>query len=384
MNVGIFFEFVMRDIKTIKMKYYIYFFSVITVLSLWSCNDEMTKTYEAKPVALARMNEIIAVADEDLWDSPVQDTFNYYFQSAYPIMPAPEPMFDVRYFSPKALGQEPLRKELRTYIVLADLNDPEATTTKMLRRDLGEERFLKAKQDPTFQTSVGKDKWARGQIIIYIFANGKKQLMDSIRKNYSAIAKRIRLHDRNQLDASIYVLRNESPGLIKKIQMKFGFTIRIPGDYVSLKEDVDNFMWFKKDTKEAAYNIIIQKFPYKNASQLETSNIIKLRDDYGKIHISSGAKGSYMLTNTEDLPTYDYTYEIDGQYTKEVRGIWEMENDFMGGPYATYVVLDKASSELIFIDTFVYAPGKNKRDMMLQLDYIIKTLKIAPLPENPK
>jgi len=247
-----------------------------------------------------------------------------------------------------------------------------------LRRDIGEERFLKAKQDPTFQTSVGKDKWARGQIIIYLFANGKKELMETIRKNYPAIAKRIRHHDKNQLDASIYVLKNESPGLIKKIEKKFGFTIRIPGDYISIKEDVENFMWFKKKNQDGVLNIVIQKFPYTSIDQLNPENIIKLRDEYGKLHIASGAEGSYMVTNTEDLPTYDYTYEIDGQYAREVRGIWEMEKDFMGGPYATYVVHDKVSNELIFIDTFVYAPGKSKRDMMLQLDYIAKTLKITP------
>ncbi len=364
------------------MKYFIYIISTITVLSLWSCNDEMAKTYEAKPTAMGRMNEIIVVADEDLWDSPVKDTFNYYFQSAYPIMPAPEPMFDVRYFSPKQLGQEPLRKELCTYVVLADLEDLEATTTKMLRRDLGEERFLKARQDQSFQTSVGKDKWARGQIIVYLFANGKKNLMETIRHNYSAVAKRIRLHDKSKLDASIYVLKNESPGLIKKIEDKLGVSIRIPGDYLSLKENIDNFMWFRKDTKEATLTIIMQKFPYTSTDQLDPENIIRLRDEYGKKHIASEVEGSYMVTNTEDLPTYDYTYEIDGHYTREVRGIWEMEKDFKGGPYATYMIHNKAANELIFIDTFVFAPGKSKRDMMLQLDYIVKTLKIVPQQDN--
>jgi len=349
---------------------------------LWSCNDEMTKTYEAKPSAMGRMNEIIAVADEDLWDSPVKDTFNYYFQSAFPIMPAPEPMFDVRHFSPKQLGQEPLRKELCTYVVLADLDDMEATTTKMLRRDLGEERFLKAKQDPSFQSSVGKDKWARGQIIVYLFANGKKNLMETIRNNYSAVAKRIRLHDKPRLDASIYVLKNESPSTMKAIDEKFGINIRIPGDYISVKQNVENFMWFRKEVKGALLNIVIQKFPYTNTSQLDPSNIIKLRDEYGKVHIASEVEGSFMMTNTDDLPTYDYTYEIDGRYTREVRGIWEMEKDFKGGPYAAYVVLDKAKNQLIFIDTFVFAPGRSKRDMMLQLDYIVKTLKIATPSED--
>jgi len=355
------------------MRLLIYIFSILAIASLYSCNDEVARSYESKPMAMARMNEIVVVSDEDLWDSPVQDSFSYYFQSAYPIMPAPEPMFDVRHFSPAQLDGEPLRKELRTYIVLADLTDSESRTTKMLRRDLGEERYLKAKEEGKIHTSVGKDKWARNQILIYLFGNGKQELYDAIRTNYTAIAKRVRLHDKARLDASIYVLKSENRGLMRKIKEKFGMTFRLPGDYVNVKPDEENFMWFRKDTKKALMNIVVQKFPYTDEKQLSTENIIAMRDTYGKKHVSSDGVDTYMVTNTEDLPTYDYTYEIDGQYTKEVRGIWEMENDYLGGPYATYVILNKETNELIFIDTFVLGPGQKKRDLMMQLDYVIKT-----------
>ncbi len=348
-----------------------------TLLSLYSCNDEVSKTFESKPVAMARMNEIVAIADKDMWEGPMQDTFNFYFQSAYPIMPTPEPMFDVRHFTPAQLDGESLRKELRTYVVLADLNDTESRTTKMLRRDLGEERFLKAKQDPEFCTSVGKDKWARNQILIYLFANGEKALSKVIRDNYPAVAKRVRLHDIDQLDASIYVLKSENPGLMNKIEEDFGFTMRIPGDFTNVKPEEENFMWLRKDAKKMLMNIVIQKFPYTSENQLTNENIIKLRDEYGKRHVSSSAEGSYMVTNPVDLPTYDYTYEIDGQYVKEIRGIWEMENDFLGGPYASYVILNKGTNELIFVDTFILGPGQDKRDEMMQLEYIVKSAKLS-------
>jgi len=337
----------------------------------------MAKTYESKPMALARMNEIIAISDHDMWEGDVKDTFNYYFQSAFPIMPTPEPMFDIRHFTPVELNNERLRKELCTYVVLADLNDPEASTTKMLRRDLGEERYLKAKQDPTFCTSVGKDKWARNQIIIYLFANGEKELNKVIRDNYPAVAKRVRLHDITKLDASIYAVKSENPGLMKKLKELYGFTMRIPGDYVNVKPDQENFLWLRKDTKKMLMNIVIQKFPYTDASQFSNENIIKMRDTYGKRHVSSAAEGSYMVTNPVDLPTYDYTYEIDGQYVKEIRGIWEMENDFLGGPYASYVILNEAKTEFIFIDAFILGPGQDKRDMMMQLEYIVKSAKMG-------
>lgn len=358
------------------MKYFIYIFSVFTLLSLYSCNDEVTKSYESKPVALARMNEIVVISDDNLWEGTTQDTFNFYFRSAYPILPSPEPMFDIRHFTPIELDGESLRKELRTYIILSDLNDMESTTTKMLRRDLGEERFLKAKQDTSFHTSVGKDKWARDQILIYIFGNGKEELQDAIKTNYSAIAKRIRLHDIGQLEASIYIIKNENSGIMRKLEEKFGFSMRIPGDFVDLKPDEENFMWLRKDAKKAIMNIVVQKFPYTSETQLSIDSIVRMRDVYGKKHISS-EPGTYMVTNTKDLPTYDYIYEIDNQYAKEIRGIWEMVNDFKGGPYATYIILNKETNELIFIDTFILGPGQKKRNMMMQLDYIVKSSKIG-------
>ena len=113
------------------------------------------------------------------------------------------------------------------------------------------------------------------------------------------------------LDASIYVLKNENPGLMRKINEQYGFTMRIPGDYENIKPEAENFTWLRKDTKKMLLNIIIQKFPYTSEDQLSNENIIKLRDEYGKRHISSAAEGSYMVTNPVDLPTYDYTYETD-------------------------------------------------------------------------
>lgn len=357
------------------MKYYSIYILLILGFVFSSCNDEMTKSFEAKPVALARMNEIIVVTDEDAWKGELKDTVKYYFESAYPIMPTPEPMFDLRYFSPEDLDGEPLRKELRTYLVVVDLSDAESPATKMLRRDLGEERYLRAKSDPTFQTSVGKDKWARGQIIIYLFANGKDKLYEAIRKNYPAIAKRVRLHDSEQLEASIYSVKKENLGLTRILDEKFGVEMNVPGDFIRAKEEED-FIWLKKDTKDATLGIVVKTIPYTSQDQYSIDNIIKLRDEYGKNEISSSESGSYMITNSEDLPVYDYTYEIDGHYTREIRGVWEMVNDYMGGPFATYMIQDPANGKIIFIDTFVYAPGKGKRDMMLQLEYIVKNAKL--------
>ena len=96
-------------------------------------------------------------------------------------------------------------------------------------------------------------------------------------------------------------------------------------------------------------------------------------ETYGKEFIRMSSDTSYMSTNVIDLPTYEYTYFHNNVYTREVRGIWEAVNDFKGGPFVSYVLLNETKGEIVFIDTFVFAPGKEKRDFVQQLDCIIKT-----------
>ncbi len=359
----------------------LYIIAILTMISFWSCNDEVSKHYKPKNIALAKMNEIVVVADDDTWNA-VKDSFDYYFGSAYPLMPSPEPKFDIRRFSPKLLEGEPLRKELRTYVIIADLNDQDSPTTKMVRNDIGEKRYLKAKSSKQFNVIVGKDKWAKNQILIYLFGFGKDNLYRAIRENYPAIAQRIREHDKDQLDASIYVLKGENKSISRAIKEKMGIDIKVPGDFVWLKKDEDNFVWLKKDTPKAALNIIIRQYPYTSQSQFSKDHLIKLRDEYGKKYISSHEEGSYMTSNVKDLPVMEYDTKIDNRYTKEIRGIWELVNDYMGGPYATYMIHDKDHNRVIFIDAWVFAPGTSKRNYMMQLDHIIKSIKIEKTPDN--
>ena len=97
-----------------------------------------------------------------------------------------------------------------------------------------------------------------------------------------------------------------------------------------------------------------------------------MRNKFGKTYVTSDIEDNYMVVNDEDLPVYEYSLNLDGRYTKELRGIWEMSKDFVGGPFCTYVVINEEKRELVYIDTFVLAPGQKKRNLMQQLEYIVK------------
>ena len=40
---------------------------------------------------------------------------------------------------------------------------------------------------------------------------------------------------------------------------------------------------------------------------------------------------------------------VQGDYAYEVRGLWEMENDAMGGPFVSHVRVDRTNLSLIHI-----------------------------------
>jgi hypothetical protein len=352
-------------------------FSVFVVLGFFmlllpSCNNEVTQKLANKPTAMGRINQVVILADKALTDGPVGDTLSAYFESAYPILPAEEPIFDLRFMEPEALNAQPLKRELRTFILVADISDTLSATTRMLMEDMGPERFKRALTDPSFLTSIGRDKWARDQIIIYIFGNGKEKLASAISKNFSSISKRINEHDKKNLQATVYGIQDENKALSSLVLETFGVSIKIPGMYQKAIQK-DNFLWLRMDTKDVNQSLVIRKFPYRDKTQFSKENIIRLRNEYGKEFIRTGFQDAYMSTNTIDLPAFDYTYIHNGIYIREVRGIWETVNDFMGGPFVSYLLHNEATGELIFIDAFVFAPGKEKRDYVQQLDCIVKT-----------
>lgn len=359
------------------MKYSSIILLIILMVST-SCNDEVANKYGNKPTALGRLNEIEVIADDELWENNTGDTLRYYFESAYPIMPTPEPMFDLRHFTPNDLLAEPLRRELRTYLVVADLSDDDSPTTAMIRKDMGEERFLDLKEKG-YSSTLGKEKWARNQILIYVMGTGPENVQRAIRENFPSIAKRINQHDEDQLIASIYAVKRTNPGIETVVEDMLDVQMNVPGDYKLVVEDKDeNIIWLRRDDKQGAImNIMMQSVDYKTELQFDIDRIKGSFNNLSQQYVHTDTPGSIMIINDEELPVYDYTYSIDDHYTRELRGVWEMTDDFMAGPFVGYTLHHKSSQKIILIYAFVFAPGEDKRDLVQQLDYIVKSLKIT-------
>ena len=69
-----------------------------------------------------------------------------------------------------------------------------------------------------------------------------------------------------------------------------------------------------------------------------------------------------------------FRWRVGGLKGVEVRGIWDIKNYPMAGPFLTYILNDKANNRKLVMEGFVFAPASEKRDDIFELEAILKTL----------
>ena len=102
---------------------------------------------------------------------------------------------------------------------------------------------------------------------------------------------------------------------------------------------------------------------------------INTRDSLNKEFVPGRVDGSYMITEEAYLPYFDLD-EANGFISKETRGTWEVKGDFMGGPFINYVIKDTINKRILYLEGFIFSPSQRKRDGIIELEAIIKSLKV--------
>ncbi len=343
-------------------------FILLCLLSV-ACGDSNGRGFRSKPKALGVANQITVICEDELWEGSVGDSIDYYLGSIYPILPRPEPLFDLRQFSPFEIKVENLRRELRTYLVCATTEDTSSNAYKLALEHLGEEAMNT--QVPKLKKAT--DRWASGQIILYLIAPDENSLSSAIAQYFPSITEQVNKHDLKQIRAKTYI-KGESHALSNKVKEVYNVDITIPADYQLAQED-DQFLWLRKDFEDITMNLLFKSIDYKAQAQFSEAEVKAIRDSLGLKYVSSTSDKSFMKINDVDLPLYSTQRNLNGLYTLEVRGIWEMENDFMGGPFVSYLIHLPEAKKLLFMDGFILAPGQKKRDLVQQYDVIASSIK---------
>jgi hypothetical protein len=163
------------------------------------------------------------------------------------------------------------------------------------------------------------------------------------------------------------------------LQEELGISLNLPSIYKLGKRE-EGFIWIDREIQKGTMNILAYEMPLDNFQNDTTlvGDIVKMRDSIGQRFIPGPdlpTKKTYMVTQNAFAP-YVFSTEIGGKEALEVRGIWEVHNYPMAGPFLTYIIRDEENNRNLVLEGFTFAPSTNKRDYMFELEAILKTSKI--------
>ena len=188
-------------------------------------------------------------------------------------------------------------------------------------------------KDTTNKFTIYKDLYSKPQLFFLIQGEDEDILSNYLLENKSLIINTIKDGERREKIRRIRKSLSNSNVLSERIGIKLVY----PSIYKTVK-DTFNFVWLEKQILKGTLNIISYRLPKNSLSDLPKLNeIIKARDSIGKLYIPGRLEGTYMTTDNDYKP-YFYKQNIDKNIIFQTKGIWEVKNDFMAGPFLNYLL----------------------------------------------
>lgn len=322
--------------------------------------------------ASGRPGELFLVMDSVQWKGELGEVLRGTLRASVPGLPNDEPSFTVRYIEPTRFNS--VLNKAKNILFVATLDSK--TKGGVTVRNYITSEYIKEHPDKFIISQA--DLYARGQSVLYLFGANQDELANRIAHNEYVVRDFFNKAERKRLFHSLYAAK-EMKGVNNTLLKKHNFYMRIPNGF-RIEQDTPGFVWLRSPgvtDGSIDKNIFVAYKPYTDESSFDKKEIIDWRNEITKKRIFEDPEStaSYMETDTVNVPVYYKNTELAGNYAKEIRGIWKTHTLGIGGPYLSYIVLDKDQNELFYIDGFVVSPGEPKRESMRELETILNTFR---------
>jgi len=226
----------------------------------------------------------------------------------------------------------------------------------------------------SFKNSV----WSRGQLVIQLLSPDVTSF-DSLFKVNSL--KILQLYLNKELGRIISTNKNlGNKPLVNSISSKYMIQLAVPKQFDLSISTSDFFLLhreqFIKDgglQHQVSQGVFYTDYPYSDTSDFSINNLLKKRDSITSVFIEGPSKNSHMQVSHRFIEPKSYKILFRNYFAIEIRGLWRIEGDYLGGPFYELNILDEKKEKIHCIDCYVFAPHFNKRDYLREVEAIVKS-----------
>ena len=317
---------------------------LLLLLPFLSCKDDSNQRYLAR--SIGAINSVTVVIENSLWKGEVGDKIREHFASPAIGLTWDEPIFTLNQVPKKVFSGAIRNTRSVIYVELDSLN----------------------------VAGIKTDLYATPQKVAVLKGTTEQEIIKNISEKAQGIIATFQELELKEAQTRFLKSLNKEKALTEKFNVK----LNVPSIYKVGKQE-DNFVWIDRQIPKGHANIVAYTMPGNSFSNDSTlvNDIVRMRDSIGAKYLPGAdvpGKVTHMRTEPAFSPSVFVT-EIAGRRAYEVRGIWDVKNDFMAGPFLTYIIDDAANNRKLILEGFTYAPATNKRDDMFQLEAILKTVR---------
>lgn len=213
-----------------------------------------------------------------------------------------------------------------------------------------------------------KDVWAAPQAVVNIAAADAQGAAELLRENGAKITAFIEQAERERVIRN--TMRYEEKPLAAMVEEIFGGCLHFPTGYKFMKKTSD-FIWIADEKQYTTQGVFVYRYPALGvAEDFSRANIVAHRNETLRANVPGMFDNTYMTTGTVPTPTVEYA-KFQGREFAQMRGYWEVANDFMGGPFVSHSFYSPDGLYVVVCEAFVYAPKYDKRQYLRQVESLL-------------
>jgi len=311
-----------------------------------SCKKGSQGERSLLPNVTGNAHELVVVLPKALHNDSIGHCYSNILTEDVPYLPQREPRFDMIMIPPEAFTD--IFKSHRNII----FND-----------------VVKGAKEA--KMSLKRDVWAAPQTILYISGPSYQSIQELLLKERNNIVNIFEQAERDRVIQN--AITYEEKPIRETLEKKYGVSMYFPKGY-RLNFDHDTIAWISYETPLTSQGVILYTFPYTEKNTFTVDYLLKKRNEFVKT-IGGPTKGSYMTTSSFIVPQLtDMMYK--NRYYGVMRGLWDVYKHPMGGPFISHITVDEERQRVIVAEAYVYAPSKEKRNYLRQVEALLYTMEI--------
>jgi hypothetical protein len=299
-------------------------------------------------------NSIIAVMSPELWEEVSETVYGELEQTIVTVRD--EKSFTVTYQEPYA-EQWPNLRRFRQMLVVGTLSDPWI------------QEALEASEQEITAPGLHRvrDVWSRDQTVTLVIGpegGAAAELRERLPAIHATLDSEYRAYARDRM-----YLSGVDSALADTLATEAGFSLMLPDVYRRI--DRDSTFVFRNDNPDPSELIRQIGVTWRSPApaEVDVDDVLAWRADLAASHYSEPQE---LVAEGMAVETVSF----DGHTALEIRAQWRNPPDRgwpAGGPLMTRVVTCDSQDRTYLLDAWLYAPGHEKYEYMIQLETLLDT-----------